>query len=141
MKKIVVVPMDAEIIPSANGHAFLAGILLKVTAFWMNRLVKLMGEPAALVALEMHSCAEITAEMKKAVADKGVESTPAVIPPHIRQMQEDARLIAEKNAAEMAESARKEAVKAQLKPSEKGTKKPLKKVLRPTVPAGNGETA
>lgn len=141
MKKIVVVPVDAEIIPSANGHAFLAGILLKVTAFWMNRLVKLMGEPAALVALELHSCAGISAAIEKAIAEKDAESTPAVIPPHIRKMQEEARLNAEKNAAEMAESARKEAVKAQLKPSEKGTKKPLKKVLRPSVPAGNGETA
>lgn len=145
MQKIVVVPKDAEVIPSENGHAFLAGVLLKVTAFWMRRIIKIMGERPAVVAVFRLSCGELPG-----ILDKAAEEKPAADQGRIGRWLYEKR--AEEAAEEPTEIVELPAVKeaeraaaswsktlaAPVKPSSKAAKKPLKKVLRPSVAAAGG---
>ena len=80
MQKIVVVPKDAEVIPSENGHAFLAGVLLKVTAFWMRRIIKIMGERPAVVAVFRLSCGELPGILDKAAEEEPEAPTTKICP-------------------------------------------------------------
>lgn len=131
MKKIVVVPKDAEVIPSENGHAFIAGVLVKFTAFWMRRLIKVMGERPAVVAVFSLSCSEMPE-----LLDKTVEEKPETAAP-VEELTEIVELPAVKEAASAAASWNK-TLTAPVKPSLKAAKKPLKKPLHPAKPGTGG---
>lgn len=142
MQKIVVVPKDAEVIPSENGHAFLAGVLLKVTAFWMRRIIKIMGERPAVVAVFRLSCGELPG-----ILDKAAEEKPEAEQGRIgrwlyeKRAAEEPTEIVELPAVKEAERAAaswSKRLASSAKPSSKAAKKPLKKVLRPSVAAAGG---
>ena len=102
MKKIVVVPKGAHTVESENGHAFLAGILLKVTVWIMQLLIKVMGEPAAVYAVGSLTFTETNAKLDAAETEEPVRevSEDVFIDSGMSQQEKIEKYRHEKQAAE-----------------------------------------
>lgn len=133
MNKVVVVPQDAKVVYAENSNVAAAGVMVKVCAFMLKRLYRLMGEQPARCALD-----SLTAGIPESVpveavtAEAGAAESPAGVP----AIEAPADVPAEIPAAE--ELPKEKAQKAFNKVTEKKTKAPAKRVLRPTAPEKDG---